>query len=272
MTQLMYDEFQPGAYAVERSVFSGKFKTHHTRHEGMSLDEQRLIVDRLVAHFGIEPIAIKRHGGRPSIASHASPEGRTVVMGALAGAAIVCHEVAHILDGRPNKKEGDGYWHGPSWQAQFVACVRVILGDWHGDRLEKAFAKFEADKTVNKARAAKKRGQRRSTLKSGPRVRSVPKSEITGKLRTRAVTGTGMTLSWGANEERILAARYSTNKGGYWIVSAYSKSEEFSRAWGAVGWDRLPYGDHPRVRALFTEKRFSTKVEALEWAVQKLGG
>lgn len=256
-------EFQPGAYDVERMVFSGKFREHHHRRDGMALPDQIEMSNMLLDHFGFPRPTYRRRGGKPNYASHvytSRGEHGEVTYGALAGPAIVCHEVAHIL-AKADDTRKDGYSHGPVWQEHYVACVEIVLGPWQAKRLAKAFAEFEADKVVNKAKAAVKRGKRRSTLKSGPRVRTVVRSEISEKLRTRQYGG--VTLTWGKNSERCFASRYSTNKGGYWQVSGYPK---VSDAWSdRYSWESLAKGVDG---ALFTERQFSTKVEALEWAVQ----
>ena len=256
-------DFQPGAYDVEREVFSGKFRAHLENRDGLSLPEQMALANQLFDHFGAPRPEYRRRDGRLAYDSHFSrskggPHGQ-ITFGALAGTAIVCHEVAHALVGADDRKK-DGYGHGPTWQAKYVACVEQLLGAYHARRLATGFAKFEADKARNMARAAKKRGQRRSSLKSGPRVRTVVKGQVP-KLATRAM-GDGVTLTWGVQHERIFAVRYRTNKGGYWMVSAYDEAVDKEYGYDYLGAARGEYATK-----LFTERRFSTKVEALEWGV-----
>ena len=237
--------FEPGAYEVEGTVFGGKFRSHLVRNEEMALADQRALTDRLVGHFGIDPVTCvrTRHTNGPLENSHANTETRTITYGALAGPAYVCHEVAHILTG----KQGG---HGPVWQANYVAGVRVVLGDWHGARLEKAFAKFEADKARNIARGAAKRGKRRAALKNGPRVGTVAR---TGTLRTKQVGKT--TATWGKNYTMVLAIRYGTNKGGYWQLTAYDQNVVGRTARYNEEWELLAEGNNPTIRPLFVEKQ-----------------
>ena len=79
---------QPGAYDVERTVFSGRFAANLTRPGGMSVPDQRAIVDRLVAYFGVEPISTERRRGQLNYNSHAHYETRVVTMGPLASPLI----------------------------------------------------------------------------------------------------------------------------------------------------------------------------------------
>lgn len=250
--------FQPGAYDVERAVFSGTHSAHFSRSTNVSLLQQMEWRDRLVAALGLEPIKMVRRGGAASSASYATGKIRTITMGSLAGPAIVCHEVAHIIAGGEARTE-DGYSHGPAWQAEYVRCVHILLGKGHASRLEKAFARFEAGKTKNLAAAAVKRGKQRTAQKSGPRVRTVVKSELTG-FRSKALGKA--TITW-AEPYLFLAIRYRTPKGWYWKVSGYPSDGLPERAMGEE-WETFAHG---RDTALFTETKFSAKVEALEWAL-----
>jgi hypothetical protein len=261
-------DFMPGAYGVEDRVFSGKFRKHLINSDGLSLAEQQRLTDRLTAHFGLDPVTCKRRGGAPSFESHADPNKHTIVFGSLAGTAVVAHEFAHILVGSPKKGEGDGYWHGPTWQSCYVACVSILLGDYHAQRLVSAFARFEADKIANKAKGARTAAKKRTTQKAGPRKRTVP--VVHGAIHSKAM-GKGVYLTWGARQERLITVRYGSRAGWYWVVSGYERDDlDFGAS--AEVWASLAKGeefvlDGKRIIPLFTERQFSTKADALEWAV-----
>lgn len=149
------------AYGIEDRVFSGRFQRQRYRPEGMPLDEQKAIVDRLLdwaldgefrgmvgpAHWWMMSeqfdtlgrireaggINVVRTKGRPCIKSWAYPARGRISMGALAGPALVCHEFAHIIT--PN-----GPGHGSDWRIAYVECVRVEIGDFHAERLRLALA------------------------------------------------------------------------------------------------------------------------------------
>lgn len=255
---------------MENSVFSGKFARHLSNPDGLILSDQQALTDQLTEHFAVAPIRCVRmaHRSRPSYSSHASRTERLITYGALAGPAVVCHEVAHILAGQERDAEiaADGYSHGPTWQAEYVRCVEVLLGAYHARRLATAFGKFEADKVKNKARAAAKRGKQRSAQKSGPEVRpAVVANEFTGKLRSKALgKGGKATITW-AKPYSFLAIRYQKRgKGWYWMVSAYLHSDLPERA-GLASLEALARGEGDT--CLWTERGFQTKAQALEWSM-----
>lgn len=260
-------DFRPGAYEVENEVFSGKFAQHLECSDGLVLSDQQALTDRLTEALGVASIRCVRmqHRSRPSYSSHASRTERLITFGALAGPAVVCHEVAHILAGQERDAEvaADGYSHGPTWQAEYVRCVEVLLGAYHARRLATAFGKFEADKTRNKAKAAVKRGKQRSAQKSGPEIRPVVTvNEFTGKLRSKALGKA--TITW-AKPYNFLAIRYQKRgKGWYWMVSAYLRSDLPERGTYSA-WEALARGESDR--CLWTEQGFQTKSQALEWAL-----
>lgn len=133
--------FEPNAYSIEEAVFSGRFSRLRKMPEGMTVADQRAIVAKIYLAFpgNTRPIPyVERCGGRPSIRSWARPTEHRIVMGALAGPAMVCHEAAHLLV--PSKSE-TGAWHSQLWEHAYVMCVEIAIGSYHAQRLEKAFAK-----------------------------------------------------------------------------------------------------------------------------------
>lgn len=135
--------FEPNAYSIEEAVFSGRFSRLRKMPEGMTVADQRAIVqkiyDRIPTFFLTDEMPkVERHGGRLSINSWARPREHRIVMGALAGPAMVCHEVAHLI--APPKSE-TGAWHSQLWEHAYVMCVEIAIGSYHAQRLAKAFTK-----------------------------------------------------------------------------------------------------------------------------------
>ena len=61
-------EFEPGAYDVEREVFSRRYANHLNCSDGMALHDQIALSNQLFDHFGQPRPEYRRRGGRPNYA------------------------------------------------------------------------------------------------------------------------------------------------------------------------------------------------------------
>lgn len=146
---------EPRAYDIEDAVFGGRFHKLRENREGLTVEEQRSIVVKILTQLDrLAPMpTVVRKRGELSLDSWAQREENKIFMGAYAGPVVVCHELAHLL--APPKSE-TGAWHSKQWEDAYVTCVRLGISDFHADRLAKAFEK--ARKTSSKKAA--KRGVR----------------------------------------------------------------------------------------------------------------
>lgn len=128
---------EPRAYSIEDAVFSGRFSKLRENADGVSVAEQREYVSQIIAVFDLPMPTLTRMRGRLSINSWAYPLENKIRMGALAGPAMVCHEVAHLLAPPTNGEP----WHSEKWESAYVECVAIVLGRYHALRLDKAFKK-----------------------------------------------------------------------------------------------------------------------------------
>lgn len=130
--------FRPKAYAVEEAAFSGRFRRHWIRPDGLTVADQRAVATILADAFGVASPNVVRRGGRLSTDSVANPSTNTLRMGAMAGPAVVCHEFAHLLAPPVDQSEP---WHGTRWAAAYVECVLVVLGPSTADQLRRHFVR-----------------------------------------------------------------------------------------------------------------------------------
>jgi hypothetical protein len=130
---------EPRAYSIEEEVFSGRFAKLRRIPEGMTIADQRDIVATIMKAMPDRMMSmpvVERRRGRLSIDSWARPRDHRIVMGALAGPSMVCHEVAHLL--APPRDSAEA-WHSRRWEIAYVECVRIVLGEYQAKRLAKAF-------------------------------------------------------------------------------------------------------------------------------------
>lgn len=123
------------AYAIEDAVFS-------RRNKPLTMQEARDLAAKLFAHFGVEPIVVKRAVGTAGQRSsshfwhpHKERPAR-IHLDILAPDWIICHEVAHYVNFTRGAKG-----HGKAWAAIYVEAVRVVISDTYANRLEAKFAK-----------------------------------------------------------------------------------------------------------------------------------
>ena len=121
-------------YDIEYQVFSGRFARHYTRSEGMPIEDQQAVVDRLCGNpLFLEPITVQRLRGSGTNAGWACSDTRRIGIGDLAGPAVVCHEVAHIIT------DPDAAAHGWQFRNSYVLCIDIVLGRFQANRLRQAF-------------------------------------------------------------------------------------------------------------------------------------
>ena len=122
------------SYSAENSVWRGRFLHLLDVPHGMTIADQRAASDRILEHFDRPPLAKCSRGGRSGYGSTAYPDHNRILYGPNAGLAVVCHETAHIIS-------PDDSGQGPEWRMNYVSAVAFLLGDWHAERLRKAFVK-----------------------------------------------------------------------------------------------------------------------------------
>jgi hypothetical protein len=121
-------------YDAERRVFA-------RRRQLMTMDEARSMAAKLFAHFGVEPINVRRtirqhpHRKAGSWFWHGTPsKPPRIALDLEAPDWVVCHEVAHYVVWLQGKTG-----HGRPWAAAYVEAVRVAITPSYADRLERAF-------------------------------------------------------------------------------------------------------------------------------------
>lgn len=119
-------------YLIEDAVFSGRFARHMYDGDGVSPLDQRSWVDTITTVLDVPPIRFQRSRGG---SGRAWPKDRRISIPYRGGRAYVAHEVAHVLSWDTDRDRG----HGESWRWWYVECVRILLGDYHANRLRKAF-------------------------------------------------------------------------------------------------------------------------------------
>ena len=250
------------AYDVERAVFSGKFREHFQRRDGMPSHQQAL-TDKLTAHFGVQPVTCVRRGGMITSDSHYTKRKLQITYGALAGPAIVCHEVAHHLavTTTPRRTATAMARHGRTRLRRL--CARGagrLAGHTPGEGVRQVRGLTQADEP--RQAPLYERGKRRSSLNERP-PRSHGGQRVDIKIRTRQYDG--VTLTWTCQHERFFATSLHHQQG--WLTGGDVRSHKAAGRLMAsplhlgVPWPRAVDG------ALFTERRFRPRSRALEWAV-----
>lgn len=126
------------AYDAENRVFA-------RRKTPLTMDEARDLAGKLFAHFGVEPIVVKRtirrHPHRAGGSWFRHPyKGKPgwIALDLIAPDWVVCHEVAHYaaweMHGHAIERG-----HGHRWAALYVEAVRVRISQTYADRLTNAF-------------------------------------------------------------------------------------------------------------------------------------
>ena len=131
--------FEPRAYAIEDAVFDGKFRHLRFRQNGMTVADQRAIVRKIVDRVPgmVMPTVVRRRGAL-NLDSWARPKENKIWMGPMAGPAMVCHEVAHLMTPRDDNSTPA---HSREWESAYVTCVAIAISEYHAKRLAKAFEK-----------------------------------------------------------------------------------------------------------------------------------
>ncbi len=131
------------AYDCENRVFA-------RRKQPMAMDDSVALANKLFAHFGVEPIVVRRTWQKGRSGSHFwhAHNDRPVFisLGSHAPDWIVCHEVAHYVahcraGSTTTNNDGKRTGHDKAWASIYVEAVRLAIGDTYADRLARAFAK-----------------------------------------------------------------------------------------------------------------------------------
>lgn len=131
------------AYDVEDRVFG-------RRKQPLSMVDSLDLASKLFAHFGVEPIEVKRSRQKQRGASFFGHpfKGRPAFIRLASHAPdwVVCHEVAHYVDwcrvgNDATTDNGARTGHTPGWAALYVEAVRLTISETYADRLRAGFAK-----------------------------------------------------------------------------------------------------------------------------------
>lgn len=140
------------AYQAEDRVFA-------RRKSPLSMVDSLDLAAKLFAHFGVEPITVRRSlqkGGNASRFHHPF-KGRPayISLGSHAQDWIVCHEVAHYVAWcRSGNSATEGVsirdGHGVGWAEAYVEAVRLAIGDTYAARLQNAFTRARLRKNTSR--------------------------------------------------------------------------------------------------------------------------